>query len=93
VSIKTTSDFNPDDFANEVFATAARATEEQFAEGLAERARELGLDSTETIALNIEIEGDPEGQIVVDERRVHALADAILGGGGPRAAVEGPVKT
>lgn len=62
-------------------------SEEAFAEELARRARGLGLESVDSINLDIKIDGDPGQDLKIDEARVRVLANQILASGGGHEAL------
>lgn len=80
MGISFSSDFDPDHIMKGLYADAAKAGEEGIAEQFADAARGRGLDSVDELELDLEVEGDPKGQIAIDEARVRVRANEILRG-------------
>lgn len=78
----TTGDFDFNDFESSMNEWAGDATEQHFAQELAERARAKGLSNVDSLDFSTEVEGDPDGKISVDPARVKALANEILANDG-----------
>lgn len=69
-----------DDLQKNIHTAMTDQVHEALAEQLAEKARELGLDSADTINLEIETDSDSDG-IQIDAGRVRARASEILAEG------------
>ncbi|WP_295105318.1 hypothetical protein [uncultured Microbacterium sp.] len=69
-----------DDVQKNIHKAMSDQVHEALAEQLAEKARELGLDSADTINLEIETDSDHDG-IQIDAQRVRDRASQILAGG------------
>lgn len=80
MGISFSNNFDPDDIMKGIRADAAKAAEEGIAEQFADAARERWLDSVDELELDLTVEGDPKGQIAINEARVRARANEILRG-------------
>ncbi|UAJ80167.1 hypothetical protein IT072_03720 [Leifsonia sp. ZF2019] len=53
--------------------------EQQFAEQLADVARENGMSTVDAIEVDLKIEGDPNNELGISETSIRAKANALLG--------------
>lgn len=70
---------NWDDFEKNVYETMSDQMHEAMAEGLAEKAREHGLSSADSIELDVSSDSE-SAELQIDAERVRARANEILAG-------------